>query len=188
MIALLAAVPAVALVAAADQSTTAANQETLIAIAAIGFAGTIIASIIGNLILAVGQHRATDRAVAAASDAKDATKTVARRLTATSTRTTRKLVAIKAVADGTHQIVNSDRTKMLGSLAYALRRIADQNPNNEEDQAAATAAEDQAGESKSAAAAIAGTGTERAAKRAVTRRSPAAPTPRARRGPAATRR
>ena len=67
-----------------------------------------------------------------------------------------KTIAIgtKETTDNTHRIVNSDRTKMLGALAYALRRIADQNPTNATDQAAAVVAEQEALKAQVASAAL----------------------------------
>ena len=49
------------------------------------------------------------------------------------------------LAISTHQIVNSQRSVMLRTIARLWRRIADQNPDDEEARLEAEAAEEEAG-------------------------------------------
>jgi hypothetical protein len=114
---------------AADQASSAADKA---------------AAATANAELATAQAR-RDAAMAQRQASEAATK-----LIETARGTDRKLATLQETANDTnaitkvtHKIVNSDRTKILGTVAYLARRVADANPGNKQDEAAALLAEDE---------------------------------------------
>lgn len=94
-------------------------------------------------------QKEVQEAAAAASEA-------ARKLIETARGTNARLKQLQATADNTHAIVNSDRTKMLESLAIALEYIAKLLPKDKAAREAAKVARAEAIKSAKAADTIKG--------------------------------
>jgi hypothetical protein len=77
---------------------------------------------------------------------------VASTLATSVTETRSKLADLKKTADGTHIIVNNQRTVMLRLIAQMAKRIAIENPSDPEAQTHAKAAQEEAAKANSAAA------------------------------------
>lgn len=118
---------------------------------------------------AIKAAAAASSAQAAAVTANHATAAAAAKLDENSAIVAAKLDSIQAVADGTHVIVNSQHTALLGTVASLARIIAHENPTDLDAQATAVNAEDAFNKSKAAADALTGTQVDQAAKDAITK-------------------
>ena len=135
--------------------------NSLAVVAIIGFFGQIFGQMLTGYLTQRAANRAqkdaekaqlaTIKAAEDASKAQEQAAHAARMLVESAKDTDVRLDSLKSIAQGTHILVNNQRTVLLRLNASLARRIARENPDDKDAQVAALAAQEEASRASTAA-------------------------------------